>query len=70
MVRYLIKATSAGEGLIRGRHLIEGGAHFDLIVKCRAALILDQALIRGNTVKLRMLRIVSEKQNKLRKCCI
>ena len=61
MVRFLIKATSVGEGLIRGRHLLEGDVYFDLIVKCRAALILDPALIRGNTLRLRMLSIVSKK---------
>ena len=33
MVRFLIKVVFGGEAIISGRHLLEGDAYFDQIVK-------------------------------------
>ena len=33
MAKFLTKAAFGGEALIRGRHVLEGDANFDLIVK-------------------------------------
>ena len=55
MDRFLIRAAFVSEALVRDR---------------RGAYYLRLTLIRGNAVRLRMLSIVSENQNKLRKWCI